>query len=85
MDNRGKGHQDFLSKLFCLTVPKIFVEPFCDVFQNFFCSEKFMDKRGKGHQDFLSKLFCLTGPKIFVEEPFCDVFQKISGSEKAYG
>ena len=33
---------DFLSKFFCLTVPKIFVgEPFCAVFQ-----KKFMDKRG---------------------------------------
>ena len=33
---------DFLSKFFCLTVPKKFVgEPFCAVFQ-----QKFMDKRG---------------------------------------
>ena len=32
---------DFLSKLFCLTVPKIFVgEHFCAVFHKFFGSEK---------------------------------------------
>ena len=35
---------DFLSKFFCLTVPKIFVgKTFCAVFQ-----KKFMDKRGGG-------------------------------------
>ena len=34
---------DFLSKFFCLTVPKIFVgEPFCAVFR-----KKFIDKRGE--------------------------------------
>ena len=34
---------DFLSKFFCLTVPKIFVgEPFCAVIQ-----QKFVDKRGR--------------------------------------
>ena len=50
---------DFLSKFFCLTVPKSFVgEPFCAVFQ-----KKFMDKRGE-YQDFPSKIFCLTVPKI---------------------
>ena len=39
---------DFLSKFFCLTVPKIFVgESFCAVFQM-----KFMDKRGGEYQDF---------------------------------
>ena len=32
---------DFLSKFFCLTVPKSFVgEPFCAVFQKIFGSEK---------------------------------------------
>ena len=35
---------DFLSKFFCLTVPKNFLgEPFCAVFQ-----QKFVDKRGGG-------------------------------------
>ena len=38
---------DFLSKFFCLTVPKIFVgESFCAVFQ-----KKFVDERGE-YQDF---------------------------------
>ena len=38
---------DFLSKFFCLTVPKIFVgEPFCAVIQ-----QKFVDERGE-YQDF---------------------------------
>ena len=33
---------DFLSKIFCPTVPKSFVgEPFCAVFQKIFGSEKF--------------------------------------------
>ncbi len=33
MDKRGGGYQDFLSKIFCLTVPKNFVMvPFCAVF-----------------------------------------------------
>ena len=42
----------FLSKFFCLTVPKKFVgEPCCAVFQ-----KKFMDKWGE-YQDFLSKFF----------------------------
>ena len=34
-DKRGDGYHDFLSKLFCLTVPKKFVgQPFCAL-QNF--------------------------------------------------
>ena len=37
---RGE-YEDFLSKRFCLTVPKNFVgEPFCAVFQNKFGGEK---------------------------------------------
>ena len=42
----------FLSKFFCLTVPKKFVgEPFCAVFQ-----KRFMDKRG-GIKIFPRKIF----------------------------
>ena len=86
-------YHDFLSKLFCLTVPKNFVgEPFC-VSQSFLYRKKFMDKRGGGggggggreYHNILSKIFCLTVPKNFVEEPFCGVFQKNSGSQKVYG
>ena len=40
-DKRGGGYHDFLSKLFCLTVPKNFVgEPFCALFQKISDSEK---------------------------------------------
>ena len=74
----GRGYHDFLSKLFCLTVPKKFlVGPFC--FRNF--------------QDWkncirwcitnLSKNDFLTVPKSFVGEPF--VFQEVSSIEKLYG
>ena len=43
MDKRGWGeYQEFLSKLFCLTVPKNIVgELFCAVFQKISGSEKF--------------------------------------------
>ena len=42
MDKRGGGEfQDFLSKIFCLTLPKNLVaEPFCAVFQKISDSEK---------------------------------------------
>ena len=44
MDRRGEGgmeHHKLLSKYFCLTVPKHFVEePFCAVFQKISASEK---------------------------------------------
>ena len=39
-DKRRGGYRDFLSKLFCLTVPKHSVEePFCAVFQKISGSE----------------------------------------------
>ena len=44
MDKEGGGgreYHNFLSKIFCLTVPKNFVEePFCAVFQKISGSEK---------------------------------------------
>ncbi len=43
---RGE-HQDFLSKIFSLTVPKNFVgQPFCAVFQKFSGSEKVYGEEG---------------------------------------
>ena len=94
----GGGYQDFPSKIFCLTVPKIFVgEPFC-VSQNFWYRKNLWIRGGGGdgggggvggggreYHDFLSNFFCLTVPKNFVREPFCAVFQKISRSQKVYG
>ena len=44
---------DFLSKFFCLTVPKNFVgEPFCAVFQ-----KTFLDKRGGSIKIFRRKFY----------------------------
>ena len=85
-DKRGGGdYQDFLSKIFFLTVPKKFLRESIRVslisgMEKFFASA--------GHVtifDFLSKFFCLTVTKNFVGEPFCAVFQKNSGSEKVNG
>ena len=65
----------FMSKFFCLTVPKNFEEePFCAVFQKFTVAKKFMDKRG-GREGgsittFRQKFFYLTVPKKSVVEPF---------------
>ena len=47
MDKRGGGYQDFPSKVFCLTVPKIFVgEPFSVSLisgkENFYASEGYV-------------------------------------------
>ena len=63
--------QDFLSKIFCLTVPKHFVEErFCAVFQKNSGNEKGYGKEGGEYQDFPSKIFCLTVPKNSVGESF---------------
>ena len=74
---------DFLSKFFCLAVPKNFVGgPFCAVFHKIFGSEKFMHRSGVEYQDLLSKIICFTLPKNFVGEPFR--VSLISGSGKVY-
>ena len=66
---RGE-YQDFPSKVFCLTVPKI------SVVESFTVAlvlgiEKVWIRGGGGgeYQDFLSKSFCLTVPKISVGNP----------------
>ena len=42
LDKREGRYQDFPSKIFCLKMPKHFVEePFCAVFQKISVSEKF--------------------------------------------
>ena len=86
----SEGCHDFLSKVFCLIVPKKSVEEqFCAVFQKIPMSKGIMDKRGAGfvmgYQGFPSEILCLTVPKKFVGEQFCAVFEKMSGSEKLYG
>ena len=66
---RGGGGEDqnFLSKTFCLTVPKNFVgEPFSvsliSAIEKFYASE--------GYVTIFVEIFCLAVPKNFVGEPF---------------
>ena len=77
MDKRGE-YQDFPSKVFCLTVPKIFAgESFTVAVIS--GTGKVWIRSGE-YQDFPSKIFCLTVPKIFVGESFTVAL--ISGIEK---
>ena len=56
----------FAFELFCLTVPKIFVEePFCAVFQKISGVEKFMDKRGVGSIKIFRRKFLSHSAEIF--------------------
>ena len=69
----------FLSKIFCFTVPKLFVgDPFN--FQFFRVSENVRDKSG-GVSRFSVEKFGLTVPKIIIGQDFWAVFQKIFGGE----
>ncbi len=66
LEKKRVEYQHFPSKIFCLTVPKIFAgETLCAVFQKFSGSEKFMDKSGE-YEDFPSEFFSLTVAKIFI-------------------
>ena len=68
-DKREGGYHDFLSKLFCLTVPNHLVEkPFC--VSASFGYGKILCLRGEYH-DFLPKICCTTVLKNFVREPLC--------------
>ena len=85
MDKREGGggeYQDFPSKIFCLTVPKISVgESFTVALIS--GSEKVYGQDGGGeYQDFPSFFFCLTVPKISVGESFTVAI--ISGIEKVW-
>ena len=64
MDKRGE-YQDFLWKISCPTVPRIFVGGIVQCFINS-GYRKSLDKRrvGREYQDSPSKFFCLTVPKI---------------------
>ena len=78
----AKGYHDFplkkfLSKNFCLTVPKNFVgQPFRASLISFI--EKYY--ASEGYDTIFRRKFFISVPKSFVEEPFCAVFQKTSGS-----
>ena len=64
-----RAYHDFVSKNFCLTVPKNFVRGhFLTIF---LVSKKILDERGGMHHYFLSKFVCLTVPQNFVRGPFC--------------
>ena len=81
----GRGdYRNFPSKIFCLTVPKYFVEePFCAVFQKISGGEKNYGKEeGRGNRNFLSNIFCPEVPKHFVGETFS--LSLVSGLENIY-
>ena len=60
-------YQDFLSKIFCVTVPKTSVgDSFCCIN---FGYRKSLDKRGV-IKILRRKIICLTVPKAFAGEPF---------------
>ena len=77
---------NFLSKYFCLRVPKIFVEePFCAVFQKISGSQKAIGKdEEESIKTFCRNFFCLKVPKLFIGEVSSAVFQNTSGSQKTY-
>ena len=74
-----RGYHEILFEIFCLRVPKKFVEHF-GVSENFGYG-KVLCIRELCH-DFVSKFFCLTVPKNFVGETFS--VSLISGIEKFY-
>ena len=78
--------QDFLSKFFCLTVPKNFVgEPFCAVFQKISGGGKFMDKRGGGRIKIFHQKISVPQCRKTSQENFSVLcFIIFSGSEKDY-
>ena len=75
---------DFLSKMFCLTVPKHFVaETLCAVFQRKCSCEKVYGQEGVGVSSFSVNVFLSdSAGKFRSGTPFCAVFQKNSCSKK---
>ena len=74
-----RGYCDFLSKIFCPTVPKNFVrEPFC-VSKNFWYGKKYMDKREVGIKFLRRNFCCLTAENFHGGNPQC--FRKIRASK----
>ena len=67
--DKREGDHVFLSKIFCLTVPKLFVGgPFCAVFQKYSGIAEIYGEEGVGYQDFPPKSFCLTVLKKYIGE-----------------
>ena len=83
LDKRGgEEYQDFPSKNFCLTVPKISVGESFTVAIVSGIEKVWIRGGGEEYQDFASKVFCLTVPKISVGESFTVAI--ISGIEKVW-
>ena len=77
----GRNH-DLLSKLFCFTGPKLFVEEtLCAVLQKFSCNDYGYEE--EEYQDIPWKTFCLTNVKKFRRGALC--FKKNSGMENFDG
>ena len=66
LDKRGKGYQDFPSKIFCFTVPKNVVGEHFRVSLISGIEKFYVAKVYFTFFDFLSKFFCLTILKISV-------------------
>ena len=72
---------EFVSKFFCLTVPRKFVEkPFSVSLLS--GAEEVWIREGVKYHDFPSKIICLTVPKKFLREPFR--VSLTSGVEKCF-
>ena len=70
-DMRDRGHQDFPSKICCLTVPKNIVgEIFC-VSEKFWYRKMLEIREGGGYHEIPSKICCPTVPINLVGETFC--------------
>ena len=81
MYKRGGEYQDIPSKIFCLTVPIIFVGEFL-FFALITGTEKVWIRGGGEYQDNPWKIFCFTVPIIFVGESF--TFAVFSGTGKVW-
>ena len=83
---KSYGYQVFPSKVFCLNLPKNFVEETSVLcFKNFPGAKKFMDKRGGGVSRFSTESFLSQLAKKFRRGNLCAVFQKISCSQIVFG
>ena len=82
MDKRGDYH-DFQSKIYCLTLPKNFVEePFCAVFQKISVAKKFMDKKEGSIKIFRRKFSVSQCRKIPYGNPSVLCFRKVAVAKK---
>ena len=79
---RGGEYQDFLSEIFCLTVPRNFVWKPYSMSLPSNAEEVWISEGGGSIKIFRRKIFCLTVPKILVREYFS--VSLIPGMEKKF-